>query len=252
MLPLFCCLLSCEKKEKESAAVESLGFAVVSTLPHDVSAFTQGLVIHQGKLLESTGQEGSSWIAEVDVESGASDKKVSLSPEYFGEGITIFGSKVYQLTWKNRTGFIYDLRTFARSGTFAYQTEGWGITHDSTNLIMSDGSNRLYFLDTVTMKPVRTLEVTENGVPLSNLNELEFVEGSILANVWQTNRIVRINPGNGKVTGYLDLSILSGQARSLNPSADVLNGIAWHAETRTLLVTGKYWPNIFMIRLSRG
>ncbi len=250
-LPLLCCSLSCEKKEKEQPATAQLGYAVVSTLPHDVSAFTQGLVIHDGKLLESTGQEGSSWIAEVDVETGVSDKKASLSPEYFGEGITVFGTRIYQLTWRNKTGFIYDLRSFSRTGTFTYQTEGWGITHDSTSLIMSDGSSRLYFLDTLTMKQVRTLEVTENGVPVTNLNELEYVEGSILANVWQTDRIVRIDPVNGQVTGYIDLSILTGQARSLNPSADVLNGIAWHPETRTLLVTGKYWPNIFILKLSR-
>lgn len=251
-MPLLCCSFSCEKKEKEAASAPAIGFSVVSTLPHDPTAFTQGLVIHQGKLLESTGQEGASWIAEVDVETGDSDKKVSLAPAFFGEGITVFGNKIYQLTWRNKAGFIYDLGTFSRIGTFSYQTEGWGITHDSTNLIMSDGSSRLSFLDTLTMKPVRTLEVTENGIPVSNLNELEFVEGSILANVWQTDRIVRIDPSTGKVTGSLDLSILTGQARSLNPAADVLNGIAWHPETRTLLVTGKYWPNIFILKLSRG
>jgi len=252
IVTVLCCAFSCEKNEKEAAATPSIGFSVVSTLPHDVTAFTQGLVIDNGRLLESTGQEGSSWIALVDVETGASDKKASLGPEYFGEGITVFGSKIYQLTWKNRIGFIYDLKRFTQTGTFSYQTEGWGITHDSTHLIMSDGTSRLQFIDTVTMKTVRTLDVTENGIAVNYLNELEFVDGSIFANVWQTNRIVRIDPVSGNVTGQVDLSILAGQAVSVNPAADVLNGIAWHPGTRTLLVTGKYWPNIFILKLTRN
>jgi glutamine cyclotransferase len=240
---------SCETEKKEEAITPMLEYSVRSTMPHDVNSFTQGLVIHQGQLYESTGQEGSSWIGIVDIKTGAADRKVELPVAYFGEGITILNNKVYQLTWKNKTGFIYDLKTFKQTGTFSYPGEGWGITHDNKNLIMSDGTSRLTYLDTVTLKPVKTLEVYDarGSVPL--LNELEFSEGFIYANVWQTNRIARIDPASGKVLGYIDLTLLRDQAAGRNPGSDVLNGIAWHEGTRSFLITGKYWPGIYVIQI---
>ena len=240
---------SCESGKKEEAITPLLDYSVKSTMPHDVAAFTQGLVIHQGQLYESTGQEGSSWIGIVDINTGNAERKAELPAAYFGEGITILNNKVYQLTWKNKTGFIYDLKTFKQTGTFSYSGEGWGITHDGKNLIMSDGTSRLTFLDTVSLKPVRTLEVYDSRGSVPLLNELEYAEGFIYANVWQTNKIARIDPADGKVIGYLDLTILRDQAVGRNPQADVLNGIAWHENTGSFLVTGKYWPGIYVIKI---
>lgn len=239
---------SCQTERKEVKVIPEISYSVHSTLPHDIKAFTQGLVIHDGKLFESTGQEGSSWIGEVDVATGMASRKVSLGPQYFGEGITILNNKVYQLTWQNKTGFVYDLNTFGQLRTFSYPNEGWGLTHDGRNLIMSDGTSILTFLDTATLKPVRTLEVTDANGPVRYLNELEMVDSVLYANVWQSNRIVRIDLGDGKVTGYMDISIITDQALARNPQADVLNGIAWHPGTKSLLVTGKYWPNIFVLK----
>ena len=240
---------SCEQKQQETVSVPDIAYSVHSSLPHDVTAFTQGLVIEDGQLYESTGQEGASWIGIVDVSTGIADKKVRLGAAYFGEGITILGGKIYQLTWRNKTGFVYDLRTFQQLRTFTYSTEGWGLSHDGTNLIMSDGSSRLYFLDTATLKIVRTLEVTDNMGPVNNLNELEVVDSVVYANIWQTPKIARIDLASGNVTGYMDISLINDQAVSRNPNADVLNGIAWHPGTKSLLVTGKYWPNIFVLKL---
>jgi hypothetical protein len=242
---------SCTPEKKEAASDNAISFSVTAAYPHDKSAFTQGLVIYEGELYESTGQEGSSWISTVDITTGASEKKINLDARYFGEGITILNNKIYQLTWKNKTGFVYDARNFKQLNTFSYQTEGWGLTHDGTNLIMSDGTSRLYFLDTTTFKIVKSIQVSDNTGPVNYLNELEFANGVVYANIWQTSRIAEIDLKDGQVSGYLDLSILTDQAVSLNSSADVLNGIAWHPETRSLLITGKYWPNLFVLKLSR-
>ncbi len=245
------CSFSCSTEKKESTNNQLISFSVSSAYPHDKTAFTQGLVIHQGELYESTGQEGSSWISIVDITSGTSARKINLDAKYFGEGITILNNKIYQLTWKNRTGFVYDVHNYKLLKTFNYQTEGWGLTHDGTHLIMSDGTSKLNFLDTASFKVVKTLQVSDGHGPVNYLNELEFVNGMIYANVWQTNRIAEIDLKDGKVIGYLDLTILADQAISLNPTADVLNGIAWHPETKSLLITGKYWPNLFVLKINR-
>jgi len=249
LLPLSFFLVSCDQSGKKEVATAMLDYTVHSTMPHDPSAFTQGLIIHDGQLFESTGQEGSSWIGIVDISTGKAEKKIELPYQFFGEGITIFNNKIYQLTWKNKTGFIYDLKTFQKIKTFNYSTEGWGITHDQNNLIMSNGTSQLVFLDTATLQPVKTLQVfdSKGGVPL--LNELEYVNGFIFANIWQTNLIAKIDLKDGRVVGYLDLTLLRDQSVGRNPGADVLNGIAWHESTKSLLVTGKYWPTIYAIRV---
>lgn len=240
---------SCKEKENKSNA-NLIPYSVKAQWKHDTEAFTQGLVIHEGKLYESTGQEGSSWIGIVNINTGEIDKKVTLDAQYFGEGITILNNKVYQLTWKTKKGFVYDLKTFNRVGEFAYDSEGWGITHDGKNLIMSDGSDKLNFLDTTSLKSVRTLEVTDQeGGAVSNLNELEYVEGFVFANLWQTNTIVKIDPSTGKVVGRMDLTQLATDARARSPKVDVLNGIAYHATTKLFLVTGKYWPMTYVLQL---
>ena len=240
----------CGKEKKTSSVRDSLAinYSVRTQWVHDTQAFTEGLVIHDGKLFESTGQN-QSWIGIVDINTGTPDKKVILDNAYFGEGITILNNKIYQLTWQSKVGFIYDLKTFKKIGEFNYSSEGWGITHDSSHLIMSDGTEKLTFLDTATLKPVRTVSVTDEFGPVKKLNELEYVEGYIMANEWESTRILKIDPKSGKVVGRLDLTPLARDAKMRNPNAEVLNGIAYHPTTKLLLVTGKFWPMIYVLQL---
>lgn len=227
-----------------------IDYKVVNSFPHDREAFIQGLVIHKGVLYESTGQDNS-WIGVVDIKTGKANRKVTLDKEYFGEGITILNNKIYQLTWENKTGFVYDLSSFDKIKEFKYNTEGWGITHNNQNLIMSDGTSTLHFLDTASLKIVKNLEVTYEGKPVNALNELEFVDGFVFANVWRTSLIAKIDIATGNIVGFLDLSPLVKQTTQLNPNADVLNGIAWHEGTQSLLVTGKLWPYIYVLKLQQ-
>lgn len=245
---LFCCGSNDTSTTYDSLA---LHYTVVNTLPHHAEAFTEGLVIHNNKILESTGQHGTSWIAEVNPNTGAHNKKVILDDRYFGEGITVLNNKIYQLSWKEKTGFIYNAHTYEKIGEWSYSTQGWGITHNGVNLIMSDGTDKLYFLDTLTLKTVKTIYVVDYKTPVKQLNELEFVDGYIFANVWDTNTIVKIDPNSGKVVGKLDLSALKQQARSANPTAEVLNGIAYNPKTKLFLVTGKLWTKTFLIKVNK-
>jgi glutamine cyclotransferase len=237
------------KKADTETKSDVISYTLQRTWPHDVKAFTQGLVIHNGQLFESTG-ESDSWVGIVDVSTGIADKKVDHHGKYFGEGITILNNKVYHITWKSQTGFVYRLPDFATVKTFEYKTEGWGLTQDGTDLIMSDGTDKLYFRDSSTLEVKRTLNVTYKGLPQRELNELEYIDGYVFANIWQTNRIARIDPKTGVVNAFLDLSQLAAQARAINAQVDVLNGIAWHEGSRLLLVTGKYWPLIYILKLS--
>jgi glutaminyl-peptide cyclotransferase len=249
---IFIVAQSCKKDSSEKVNPPAISYKVKGTWPHDTGAFTQGLVIHKGLLYESTGQEGQSWIGVVDVKTGAPDKKVTLDNKYFGEGITILNNKVYQLTWTSKVGFVYDLKTFQKLREFPQPLkEGWGITHDNKNLIVSEGTDKLLYLDTVTLKSVKTLSVTDANGPVSKLNELEYVDGFIYANIWETNFIVKIDPATGKVVGRLDLSSLAQNASLRNQNANVLNGIAYHLETKLFVVTGKYWPSFYIIQLSQ-
>ncbi len=219
-------------------------------MPHDTASFTEGLLVHNGKLYESTGEKGRSWFGRINIKTGKPEQRVDLDEKYFGEGITILNNKVYQLTYKSKIGFVYSLDRLEKIREFSYETEGWGLTNDGNSLIMSDGSSRLYYLDTTSLQVTKTLEVTYNSSPVKMLNELEYIDGNIFANVWQTNTIVKIEPGSGKVTGLLDLSLLAREAERKNPQADVLNGIAWYEPTKSMLVTGKYWPEIYALKLS--
>ncbi len=239
---------SCGPKKSEIAVIPH---TVVKIFPHDTSAFTQGLVIEYGRLFESTGQEGSSWIAEVELSSGKQDKKVLLANQYFGEGITILNKKIYQLTWKGRVGFVYDINTFQKIRDFQYEHEGWGITHDGKNLIVSDGTDNIHFLDTATLKEVGVLKIKQGSSPVDKLNELEFIEGYLFANRWMTNEVLKIDLSSGDVVGRLDLTELAREANQMNPSADVLNGIAYEKKSGLLLITGKWWPLLFALRLEK-
>ena len=236
---------------KSSVDTMTINYSVVSTLPHNTDAYTQGLIIYNNKVLESTGQKGHSWIAEVNPGSGNHDKKVTLDNRYFGEGITVLNNKIYQLTWEEKVGFIYDAKSYKKIGEFQYNTPGWGITHDNKNLIMSDGTDKLYYLDTTNLKVIKTLTVTDpSGVRIKNLNELEFIDGYIFSNVYETALILKIDPNSGKVVGRLDLSMLANEIKRMYPNTDVLNGIAYDKNSRALLVTGKLWPKSYLIRLT--
>jgi len=229
-----------------SAAAGSLWWArIVGEYPHDASAFTQGLVIHEGRMYESTGQYGQSSLRRVDIETGEVERKVLLAPEYFGEGIAILGDRLYQLTWKNRAIIVYDVGTFDVLETAPYSGEGWGLTHDGTHLILRDGTASIRFLDPETLDVVKTVTVREGDDAVNRLNELEYVRGEIWANVWYRDRIVRISPLDGRVLGWIDLSGLA--ERSKRGPEDVLNGIAFDAASDRLFVTGKNWPKLYEI-----
>lgn len=232
---------------QSSVPIES--FQVVRAYPHDPNAFTQGLIYVEGHLYESTGRNGQSSVRIVDVESGRILQKHDLPLEYFGEGLTDWGSSLIQLTWTSGKAFVYERSSFKLLRTFDYQGEGWGLTHDDKNLILSDGTPRLRFLDPETFGVTRRLNVIdEHGRPVENLNELEFIRGEIFANIWHQDRIARISPRTGRVLGWVDMSGLREQAGASGAEA-VLNGIAYDAKTGRIFVTGKLWPRLFEIKI---
>jgi glutamine cyclotransferase len=221
---------------------------VVNEYPHDPQAFTQGLVFEAGFLYEGTGLYGSSSLRRVELETGEVQQMLALPAEFFGEGIAIYdGNKIAQLTWRQRVGFIYDKADFELLGEFWYTSEGWGLTYDGSRLIMSDGTSTLHYLDPATMEEIGTVEVIDTGGPVARLNELEYVEGEIYANIWTTDRIAIIDPITGRVTAWIDLQGLLSPEEA--EAADVLNGIAYDAGADRLFVTGKLWPSLFEIEL---
>jgi glutaminyl-peptide cyclotransferase len=225
------------------------GYKVVHAYPHDAEAFTEGLFYLDGFLYESTGLEGRSSLRKVKLETGEVVRKYDLPPQYFGEGIVNWKNQIVQLTYKSEIGFIYDLSTFALKGRFEYPGEGWALTQDGKHIIMSDGTPQLRFWDPETLKETSRLTVTDEGTPVKNLNELEYVKGEIYANVWLTDRIARIDPANGTVKSWIDLTGLLDPAIRATGQPDVLNGIAWDSKNDRLFITGKKWPNVFEIRL---
>jgi glutaminyl-peptide cyclotransferase len=226
------------------------GFEVVHVWPHDPDAFTQGLIFHDGKLLESTGEVGRSSLRRVELETGKVLQKIEVPEPYFAEGITILKGKIYQLTWQHQLGFIYDAWTFEKIGTFNYQGEGWGLTNDGQSLILSDGTNRIRFLDPDNFQVRKTIAVVDKGMPVNEINELEYVQGEIYANIWHADRIIRIEPQTGRIAGWIDLTGLLPPNEVQDEEA-VLNGIAYDETSSRLLVTGKLWPKLFEIRLTR-
>lgn len=225
-----------------------LTYRVLHQYPHDPTAFTQGLLYYNGALYESTGLKGHSTLRKVDLETGRILEEIKIPDEYFAEGLSDWKQQLVQLTWLSHTGFVYRLADFSKLRDFSYPGEGWGLTHDDSHLIMSDGSDTLRFLDPATMQTVRTLRVTADGTPVKSLNELEYVRGEIYANVWETDRIACISPASGKVVDWLDLSGLLSDADRAGGS-DVLNGIAYDSKGDRLFVTGKLWPKLFQIRI---
>jgi|SRR5271165_1210848 len=233
-----------------TAAVPEYGAVIVSIYPHDPGAFTEGLFYYDGSLYESTGRSGQSSIREVNLKTGEVVRRKDLDPKYFGEGIVVWKDRLIQLTWKNETGFVYDLRTFALRSTFHYPGEGWALTQDGSHVIMSDGTSDLRVLDPNNLSEIRRVHVTCDGHAIRNINELEWVKGEIFANIWLSNVIVRINPVTGVITGLIDLTDLAASATKVTGD-NVLNGIAYDASTDRLFVTGKLWPTLYQIRLSQ-
>lgn len=239
------------KEDKSVFIPQALSYQVIGVYPHDTGAYTQGLIWHNGKLMEGTGQLEESNLRVVDLETGKVLKQVNNEKDVFGEGITVLGNKLYQLTWRNKKGFVYDATTLKRLGEFPLNTEGWGITHNGSELIYSDGSSILYFLDTATFRELRRINVNDNFGPVGNLNELEWINGFVFANRYQTDMIYKINPDNGRVEARIDLSDLKGQAgfTVADRYNEVLNGIAYDSATGRIFITGKYWPKLFEIKI---
>ena len=248
-LVLFAALTACAcGPASQAGGIPEYTYQIVHTYPHDPMAFTQGLLYLDGVLYEGTGLEEQSSIRKVKLETGEVLQKRDVPGQYFGEGIIVWKDRLVELTWRAEKGFIYDLATFAPKGEFAYPGEGWGLTTDGKRIIMSDGTADLRFWDPETLKETGRITVTEDGRPLAKLNELEWVKGEIYANVWETERIVRIDPKTGKVVGWIDCHGLLTPA-DRNDQTDVMNGIAYDAKHDRLFVTGKLWPKLFEIKL---
>jgi glutamine cyclotransferase len=253
LLFLFMPALACQTTSVanlNSDKVPVYGYEIVHTYAHDRDAFTQGLLINDGKAIESTGEVGRSSLRRVEIESGNVIQKVDVPPPYFAEGITLLKGKIYQLTWQHKVGFVYDASTFQQLGKFNYEGEGWGLTNDGASLILSDGSNQIRFLDPDNFQVKRTITVLNGHTAVNEINELEYVQGEIYANIWHDNRIARIDPQSGTVTGWIDLKGLLAPGDVTDEEA-VLNGIAYDEAARRLFVTGKLWPKVFEIRLKQ-
>ncbi|HYC39036.1 MAG TPA: glutaminyl-peptide cyclotransferase [Chitinophagaceae bacterium] len=229
----------------------SISYSIVRTYPHDTASFTQGLVIYKGKLYEGTGEYGHSKVLRVDLKSGNIEKQVALDKRYFGEGITILNDTVYQLTWQNNVVFVYTLPDFKKVKELPLQTQGWGITTDGNQLIVSDGSSTLYYYQPGNFSLIRKQEVTEGGSFAFNLNELEYIDGYVYANQWQAPYILKIDPGTGKIVAKADLTEVWDRVRAREKKADVPNGIAYDTASKKMYVTGKFWPELYEIQFSQ-
>lgn len=226
------------------------GYEIVHTWPHDPDAFTQGLLFSGGNFLESTGEAGHSSLRRVTPESGTVVQKVDVPRPYFAEGLTLLKGKIYQLTWQHQLGFVYDALTFEKTGEFKYTGEGWGLATDGQSLILSDGTNRIRFLDPDNFQVTKTIAVFDGYAAVEEINELEYVQGEIFANIWHADRIARIDPKTGKVVGWINLAGLLARGEAQDEEA-VLNGIAYDEGSGRLFVTGKLWPKLFEIRLTQ-
>ncbi len=242
---------------KPTTGVNNISYSVVRTYPHDTSSFTQGLVIYKGQLYEGTGgsdafpeSHRNSQLLKVDLISGKAQKSLSLPGTYFGEGITVLNDTIYQLTWQQKVVFVYNM-DFKKIKEFPINTEGWGITHNGKELIVSDGSSNLYFYDPSTFKLLHTQSVTIGAELSFNLNELEYIDGFVYANQWQQPYIFKIDPSSGQVVGRIDLTQIWNRIRQIDPGADVPNGIAFDADTKKIYITGKKWPELYEIRLGQ-
>ena len=244
-----CALMLSSAKAQRAQATPVYGYEVVNVYPHDREAFTQGLLFREGVLYESTGLNGKSSLRKVQLETGKVLQQIPVDSRFFAEGLTDWGGRLVQLTWNTNVGFVYDLASFKQLQTFSYTGEGWGLARDDRRLIMSDGTSTLRFLDPQTLKVTGQVQVSDGNVPVRDVNELEFIDGQVYANVWLTDRIAMIAPDTGRVTAWINLAGLMSK-NGLSSDA-VLNGIAYDAQRKRLFVTGKLWPSLFEIRVRR-
>jgi glutamine cyclotransferase len=229
--------------------VSYLSFSKTATHPHDTASFTEGLTFYKGQLYEGTGEKGKSKLRQVDLTTGKPVREVALDPKFFGEGITILNDTIYQLTWQEHVVHVYDMN-FKKIREFKLNTEGWGLTHDGKNLILSDGSSNLYFYEPSTFRLLRTQGVMENGGNVVNINELEYINGFIYANQWQYNYIIKIDPSSGQVVGKMDLTPIADEIKAKAPYAHEINGIAYNPDTKKVYITGKNWPELYEIQFA--
>ena len=246
---LACVLMLSTAQAQKAQAAPVYGYDVVNVYPHDRDAFTQGLLFREGVLYESTGLNGKSSLRKVQLETGKVLQQIPIDARYFAEGLTDWSGRLVQLTWNTNVGFVYDLASFKQLQTFSYAGEGWGLARDDRRLIMSDGTSTLRFLDPQTLKVTGQVQVSDGNVPVRDVNELEFIDGQVYANIWLTDRIAMIAPDTGRVTAWINLAGLMSKSR-LSSDA-VLNGIAYDAQRQRLFVTGKLWPSLFEIRVRR-
>lgn len=249
---------SCNNKANEPGNTEPgpngpkpLSYSIVRSYPHDTSSFTQGLTIYKGNMYEGTGEYGRSHLLKVNLENGVAEQKISLDSKYFGEGVTVLNDTIYQLTWQQNTVFAYTLSDFRKVKEFRIDTEGWGITHNGQELIVSDGSSNLYYYNPSNFQLLRTQTITEDGSLSFNLNELEYIDGYIYANQWQYPYIFKIDPSSGTIIAKIDLTDIWNRVKAKTPGADVPNGIAYDSASGKIYITGKRWPELYEITLSQ-
>jgi len=240
-----------DQPEVKPDAPRPISYSIVGTYPHDTSSFTQGLIVYNGSMYEGTGNYEHSKLMKVDLKTGKAERSISLTKEFFGEGITILRDTVYQLTWQNKVVFVYTLKDFKKIKEFKIDTEGWGITTDGRELIVSDGTSNLYFYSPADFKLIRKVTVTEAGSLAFNLNELEYIEGFVYANQWQAPYILKIDPVTGLIVAKSDLNEVWTRVKSKDPHADVPNGIAYDTAAKKIYVTGKLWPELYEIQFSQ-
>jgi glutamine cyclotransferase len=256
VLVLFC-LIACNPKENNNNteskpdAPQSMTYSIIRTYPHDTSSYTQGLIIYKGELYEGTGNYGHSKLKKVDLSSGKTSREIALNPDFFGEGVTILNDTVYQLTWKEKKVFVYTLDNFKKIKEFDVDFEGWGLTNDGKNLIVSTGGSDLLYFSPSDFKLLKTQTVTEMGSPAFNLNELEYINGYIYANQYEYPYILKINPANGQVVAKADLTTIWNRVKNIDPDADVPNGIAYDSTSRKIYITGKWWPELYEVQFGQ-
>ncbi len=236
-----------------TAAPANISYNIVASYPHDTSSYTQGLIWQNNSLYEGTGLEGQSKLMKVDIKNGKAEQSLSLAPDVFGEGITILNDKIYQLTWQNHKVYVYEAKTFKKIKEFDWEHEGWGLTHNGKELIISTGDSNLYFVDPETFKVTRIVGVTDNNGPVGNLNELEYINGSVYSNIYLTDYIIQIDPSNGHITGKIDLNgLLEKSGKHVNTEEGyVLNGIAYDSTKKSLYITGKKWPLLYEMKVNQ-
>ena len=249
-------LVSCKNKDQNGNVTpvdspKGLGYSIINSFPHDTSSYTQGLIFYKGEMYEGTGLPEKSKLMKIDLKTGKALQSIPLEAKYFGEGVTILNDTVYQLTWQNKVVFVYTLKDFKKIKEYKIDTDGWGLTNDGKNLIVSTGGSDLYFYEPSAFKLLKIQTVTDAGSPTHDLNELEYINGFIYANQYHESYIFKIDPSTGKIVAKADLTGVLNMATAINPNAEVLNGIAYDQATKKIYVTGKFWPRLYEVQFSQ-